>query len=108
MFLKFLKFSCGLASCSFLAACAKDDVALGLRPPGPAFCDVEEMRIFSQAEIDWRAAHAPWNLRRDLKTNATWEAECPPGDLTALTPDGEAARKDGGQASLDGRRRARG
>ncbi|MGI3165677.1 hypothetical protein [Pseudooceanicola sp. 200-1SW] len=47
------------------------------RPPGPAFCDVEEMRIFSQAEIDWRAAHAPWNLRRDLKTNATWEAECP-------------------------------
>ena len=45
-------------------------------PPGPAFCDVEEMRRFTQEEIDWRAAHAPWNLRRDLKTNATWEAEC--------------------------------
>jgi len=40
------------------------------------FCDVEEERRFSQAEIDWRAANAPWNLRRDYKTNLTYEREC--------------------------------
>lgn len=41
------------------------------------FCDVEEQRKFSQAEIDWRADNAPWNLKRDLKTNKTGERECP-------------------------------
>ena len=40
------------------------------------FCDVEEPRKFSQAELDWRAENAPWNLRRDFKTNTTWEREC--------------------------------
>ena len=40
------------------------------------FCDVEEMRKFSQEEIDWRAANAPWNLRKDFKTNTTFEREC--------------------------------
>lgn len=40
------------------------------------FCDVEEPRKFSQKELDWRAANAPWNLRRDFKTNTTWDREC--------------------------------
>ena len=40
------------------------------------FCDVEEPRRFSQEELDWRAENAPWNLRRDFKTNTTWEREC--------------------------------
>lgn len=43
---------------------------------GPDFCLVEEARRFSQEEVDWRAAKAPWNLRRDLKTNATGQAKC--------------------------------
>jgi hypothetical protein len=42
----------------------------------PLFCDVEEPRRFTQEEIDWRAANAPWNLRRDYKTNLTWDREC--------------------------------
>jgi len=60
------------------AGCAK--------PPEPVastealFCDVEEPRRFSQEELDWRAANAPWNLRRDYKTNLTWERECDAGD----------------------------
>lgn len=45
-------------------------------PPGPQFCDVEEARRFTQEELDWRAEHAPWNLRRDFKTNATYDREC--------------------------------
>lgn len=44
--------------------------------PSLAFCDAEEARRFTQAEIDWRSANAPWNLRRDYKTNATGEREC--------------------------------
>lgn len=40
------------------------------------FCDVEEMRRFTQEEIDWRSQHAPWNLTRDFRTNLTWEREC--------------------------------
>lgn len=40
------------------------------------FCDVEEPRRFSQEEVNWRAANAPWNLRRDFKTNVTYEREC--------------------------------
>ncbi len=43
------------------------------------FCDVEEPRRFTQEELDWRAANAPWNLRRDFKTNGTWEEECEGG-----------------------------
>ncbi len=40
------------------------------------FCDVEEPRRFTQFELDWRAANAPANLRRDFKTNTTWDREC--------------------------------
>ena len=40
------------------------------------FCDVEEPRRFSQAEINWRAENAPWNLRKDYKTNLAWDREC--------------------------------
>ena len=40
------------------------------------FCLVEEPRRFTQAELDWRAENAPWNLRRDFKTNETWDREC--------------------------------
>lgn len=40
------------------------------------FCDVEVPRRFSQAEVDWRAANAPTNLRKDFKTNLTYEREC--------------------------------
>lgn len=45
-------------------------------PSGPLFCDVEEPRRFTAAEITWRAENAPWNLRRDYKTNAAWDEEC--------------------------------
>lgn len=45
-------------------------------PTGPLFCDVEEPRRFTQGEWDWRSANAPWNLRRDVKTNAAWAEEC--------------------------------
>jgi len=40
------------------------------------FCDVEEPRRFTQVELDWRAANAPWNLRKDFKTNRAWDREC--------------------------------
>lgn len=40
------------------------------------FCDIEEPRRFTQKELDWRAANAPWNLRRDFKTNTSWDREC--------------------------------
>lgn len=42
----------------------------------PLFCDLEEKRRFTQEEIDWRAANAPWNLRKDFKTNLAYEREC--------------------------------
>jgi hypothetical protein len=45
---------------------------------GALFCDVEEPRRFSQEELDWRSKNAPWNLRRDFATNATWDRECVP------------------------------
>ena len=48
-----------------------------IEEPEPArFCDLEEPRRFSQEELDWRSANAPWNLRRDFKTNTTYEREC--------------------------------
>lgn len=50
--------------------------------PGPEpvvteafFCDIEEKRQFTQEEINWRAANAPWNLARDYRTNLAWERE---------------------------------
>jgi hypothetical protein len=46
-----------------------------LAPVEALFCDVEEPRRFSQEELDWRSSNAPWNLRRDFKTNTAWERE---------------------------------
>lgn len=60
-------------------------LTIGCSRPAPVastealFCDVEEPRRFTQAELDWRAANAPWNLRRDYKTNLAWERECGKG-----------------------------
>lgn len=42
------------------------------------FCDIEEPRKFSQEEINWRTENAPWNLRRDYRTNLSWDRECVP------------------------------
>lgn len=56
-----------------ITGCASDIPAV---VEAPLFCDVEEPRRFTQAELDWRAAHAPANLRRDFKTNMTWDREC--------------------------------
>lgn len=49
-------------------------------PPPPTqtealFCDIEEQRVFTQRELDWRSANAPENLRLDFKTNLAWERE---------------------------------
>ena len=41
-----------------------------------AFCDAEELRLFTRAEIEWRSKNAPDNLRLDLKTNETGAREC--------------------------------
>lgn len=57
-----------------ITGCAADPIMV---PDDAAdFCDVEEPRRFTQAELDWRAANAPWNLRRDFKTNISWDREC--------------------------------
>jgi len=45
------------------------------------FCDVEDPRRFSQEEIDVRAERWPANLRRDFKTNASWDRECTEPDI---------------------------
>lgn len=42
----------------------------------PLFCDVEDPRRFTQAELDERAAKYPANLRRDFKTNTAWDRWC--------------------------------
>jgi len=63
-----------ICTLSLTAGCAATPVTVA--STDAAFCDVEEARRFTQAEIDWRAEHAPWNLRRDYKTNLTWEREC--------------------------------
>lgn len=58
----------------------KTPVGLGRAFPNGAafFCDLEEMRFFTQEELDWRREHAPENLRRDFKTNKAFERECLP------------------------------
>jgi len=48
------------------------------------FCDIEEPRRFTQPELDWRSANAPWNLRKDFKTNRAWDREC--ADTERETP----------------------
>ena len=58
------------------AGCAAEPQIEILPPTEAAFCDVEEPRRFSQEELDWRSDNAAWNLRRDFKTNETWEREC--------------------------------
>lgn len=62
-----------LAMCLMAGSCLKPDPVASTEP---LFCDVEEPRRFTQEELDWRVAHAPWNLRRDWKTNETWDREC--------------------------------
>ena len=47
-----------------------------LAPSDPLFCDVEEPRVFTRDELEVRAARWPQNLRRDWKTNTTWDREC--------------------------------
>jgi len=41
----------------------------------PLFCDIEEKRLFTQEEIEWRLINAPWNLKRDFRTNLAWDDE---------------------------------
>lgn len=65
-------------------------IGCGQKEPTPPieralFCDVEESRRFSQAEIDWRSANAPWNLARDYRTNLTWDRECAKGVRQSAT-----------------------
>jgi hypothetical protein len=63
-----------ILSLSLITGCAADPIVV---PDGAAgFCDIEEPRRFTQEELDWRAANAPWNLRRDFKTNISWDREC--------------------------------
>lgn len=45
-------------------------------PAGPLFCDVERARRFSLEEANWRADHAPENLRLDVATNEAGELYC--------------------------------
>ena len=47
---------------------------------GPLFCDLYEVRRFSQGEVDARIIHGPANFKRDLVNNADWENECNLGE----------------------------
>lgn len=57
-----------------ITGCGTDEVPAVVE--AALFCDVEEPRRFTQEELDWRAENAPANLRRDFKTNLTWDREC--------------------------------
>ncbi len=62
-----------------ITGCAPDPIVM---PDDAAnFCDIEEPRRFTQAELNWRAENAPWNLRRDFKTNTSWDRECADQDV---------------------------
>lgn len=50
--------------------------------PEPLFCDHTETSKFTQEEIDWRAANAPWNLKRDLAKNEKRKRWCLPDQST--------------------------
>ena len=65
-----------LAASWLLIACSPISTPVELPPGVLDYCTVEEPRRFTQEELDWRAAYAPWNLRRDFKTNKTWDREC--------------------------------
>jgi hypothetical protein len=68
------KYLIPILSMCLITGCAPEPV---LVPDGAAdFCDIEEPRRFTHAELDWRAANASWNLRRDFKTNISWDREC--------------------------------
>lgn len=71
------KLTVGLIFSPFLMAgsCLKPEPAIDK----PLFCDVVSLRKFTQAEIDWRAAYAPWNLKKDYAQNLTFERECTSG-----------------------------
>jgi hypothetical protein len=63
-----------ILSMCLITGCVREPIVV---PDGAAdFCDIEEPRRFTQEELDWRAANAPWNLRRDFKTNTSWDREC--------------------------------
>jgi hypothetical protein len=67
-----------ILSLFLITGCAREPIML---PDGAAdFCDIEEPRRFTQEELDWRAENAPWNLRRDFKTNISWDRECERAD----------------------------
>jgi hypothetical protein len=68
-----------ISSMCLITGCVADPIMV---PDGAAdFCDIEEPRRFTQAELDWRAENAPWNLRRDFKTNISWDRECEGADV---------------------------
>ena len=64
-----------ICAVALLSSCSPKPLPIPVET-GPLFCDVEEPRRFSHDEIEWRSEHAPWNLRKDLKTNATHKREC--------------------------------
>lgn len=61
-----------ICAIGLLSSCGEKPVVY----QGPLFCDLYEQRRFSQEEIDWRIANAPWNLKRDLTNNEDFGAEC--------------------------------
>jgi hypothetical protein len=63
-----------ILSMCLITGCAPDPILLS--DDAANFCDIEEPRRFTQAELNWRAENAPWNLRRDFKTNTSWDREC--------------------------------
>lgn len=62
-----------LASLFLMNGCAKPEIEV---TQDPKFCNLYEPRKFSQQEIDWRSANAPWNLRRDITNNKDFDDEC--------------------------------
>lgn len=68
-----------------ITGCSQPEIEVD---PSARFCDVEEPRRFTQAELDWRAENAPWNLRKDFKTNTTWDREC------VTPPDGASSQAE--------------
>ena len=66
-----------LSSLFLIAGCAEQHLPIDT---AARFCDVEEKRHFTAAEVQWRKANAPENLKLDLKTNLTFERECEAGE----------------------------
>lgn len=74
-------------SIAFLSGCSlwKEPVRVQTEP---IFCEVAEVRRFSQIEIDWRAANAPTNLRKDLAQNEFGRENCPEEWLSLTVTSG--------------------